>query len=179
MSQIAPTGAGKQQDLQDVGSSGHDVELRLELALPQKISSEQAAQFTEFEIADPESCNDKDIVEQDQDLQKRQMLQVEVHEQNSDSTSEESSPTEPTEISNHVTVIEISGTLTESILSDKNGVWKAAKFETPLTTEQELELLLMIENHEREKIIEKLAEAIEKERKSVERLQEILAENTT
>ncbi|XP_046450987.1 ralA-binding protein 1-like isoform X3 [Daphnia pulex] len=178
-SQNAPSGAGKPQDLQDAGSSGHDVELRLELALPTKISAEEATQLAESGTADPESCNEKDIVEQEQDSQKCQTLQVDVHEQDSDSIPEEPSPVEPTEVSNHVTVIEISGLPTESNLSDKNGVWKAAKFETPLTTEQELELLLMIENHEREKIIEKLAEAIEKERKSVERLQEILAENTT
>jgi hypothetical protein len=165
--------------LQDAGSSGHDVELRLELALPTKISAEEAAQLAESGTADPESCNEKDIVEQEQDSQKCQTLHVDVHEQDSDSIPEEPSPVEPTEVSNHVTVIEISGLPTESNLSDKNGVWKAAQFETPLTTEQELELLLMIENHEREKIIEKLAEAIEKERKSVERLQEILAENTT
>ena len=182
MVHIAPSGAGKPQDLQDVGSSGHDVELRLELALPSKISSEQVPQLTESGIAiqsDHESCKDKDTADEDQDLPKRQMLQVEVHEQESDDTPEEPSSVEPTEVSNHITVIEISGQAAESDPSDKNGVWKAAESESPLTTEQELELLLMIENHERENIIEKLAEAIEKERKSVERLQEILAENTT
>ena len=45
-----------------------------------------------------------------------------------------------------------------------------------LDSEQELELLLKTENLERETLIEQLQKAIEKERGSVERLQELLAE---
>lgn len=44
--------------------------------------------------------------------------------------------------------------------------------------EQDLELALMIENLEREKLIEQIAQAIEIERESVERLQELLAEKS-
>ncbi|XP_045022912.1 uncharacterized protein LOC123466848 [Daphnia magna] len=73
-----------------------------------------------------------------------------------------------TENTCHVTVIEITGHSAESASSEKNTGWNASESETPLTLEEEMELLLMIENHEREKIIEKLSEVIEKERKSVE-----------
>lgn len=47
-----------------------------------------------------------------------------------------------------------------------------------LIIEQDLELALMIENLEREKLIEQIAQAIEIERESVERLQELLAEKS-
>lgn len=63
----------------------------------------------------------------------------------------------------HVTVIEVSPRKkpTELVLLD---------------ADKELELTLMIENEERAKIIQQLNEAIERERRSVEHLQELLAE---
>lgn len=45
-----------------------------------------------------------------------------------------------------------------------------------LDSEKELELMLKMENLERETAIDQLQKAIEKERGSVERLQELLAE---
>lgn len=82
------------------------------------------------------------------------------------------------EASNHVTVIEIGGNTVGSTI-ESSPTWKIAKTESPFITEQEIELQLNIENSEREKIIELLNDAIEKERKSIERLQEILAETTS
>lgn len=161
--------------LPDVGPSGHDVELRLELALPVKVLPEPSDQLPDPGVANPELEIDKDIVEQDQEVSKGQPSCVEVVAE----SIQEPSAKNSTENTCHVTVIEITGHSTESASSDKNTGWNASETETPLTKEEEMELLLMIENHEREKIIEKLSEAIEKERKSVERLQELLADTTT
>ncbi|KAK4008868.1 hypothetical protein OUZ56_013994 [Daphnia magna] len=161
--------------LPDVGPSGHDVELRLELALPVKVLPEPSDQLPDPGVTNPELEIDKDIVEQDQEVSKGQPSCVEVVAE----SIQEPSAKNSTENTCHVTVIEITGHSTESASSDKNTGWNASETETPLTKEEEMELLLMIENHEREKIIEKLSEAIEKERKSVERLQELLADTTT
>ena len=45
-----------------------------------------------------------------------------------------------------------------------------------LSNEQEAELRIRIENEEREKMIGQLKEAIDRERLSIERLQELIAE---
>lgn len=158
--------------------SGHDVELRLELALPIKVLSETASESPDPGVSSPEMGIDKEMVEQDKEVGKCQSLRVEVPEVVEESI-QELSPKNSTENTCHVTVIEITGHTAESTLSVKNTGWNASETETPLTKEEEMELLLMIENHEREKIIEKLSEAIEQERRSVERLQELLAETTT
>ncbi|XP_059351189.1 ralA-binding protein 1-like isoform X2 [Daphnia carinata] len=160
----------KPATLPDVGPSGHDVELRLELALPVKVLSEPADQ-----VPNPELRSDRDIMEQDEEVSKGESPSAEVV----DESIQEPPPKNSTENACHVTVIEITGHSAESASSDQNTGWNAPETETPLTKEEEMELLLMIENHEREKIIEKLSEAIEKERKSIERLQELLADTTT
>lgn len=82
----------------------------------------------------------------------------------------------------HVTVIELAGSRAPAPASETDG--KRPEKKKPiesvvpivLDSEKELELALMIENLEREKIIQQLNEAIEKERQSVEQLQELLAE---
>ncbi len=173
----ASAGTVKPQESQDAVSSGHDEELRLELALPVKVPPHPTSQLPECGVTAPESLSNENV-EQDQEAQKRQVLRVEVHEQVAEKNTD-LSPAIPLEVSNHVTVIEIGGHPTESAQLDKSATWKSSKVEAPLTNEQEMELQLMIENHEREKIIEQLNEAIEKERKSVERLQELLAETTS
>ena len=173
------SGTVKQPESQDAGSSGQDEELRLELALPAKVPSQSPTQLPDSSVNVTEPSDDN--IELEQEGPKRQMLRVEVHEQVAEkpTLSRELSPAISTEVSNHVTVIEIGGHPSDSAQLDKSATWKTSKVEAPLTNEQELELLLMIENYEREKIIEQLNEAIEKERKSVERLQELLAETTS
>lgn len=99
------------------------------------------------------------------------------HEKDTEKVSQTSSSAGLDPLS-HVTVIEIGGSLSEPIEDNVSSSNRIVKSETTLTAEQELELFLSIENQEREKIIEQLNVAIDKERKSVERLQELLAETT-
>ena len=75
------------------------------------------------------------------------------------------------EVPHHVTVIEV-GVKEEEVSEVPNLV----KMKLVLDSEQELELLLKMENLEREIIIDQLNKAIDEERRSVERLQELLAE---
>jgi len=82
--------------------------------------------------------------------------------------SEISESGSPTETSHHVTTIEVG--------SQEDVTEPPIKTVAVLDSEQELELLLKTENLERETLIEQLQKAIEKERGSVERLQELLAE---
>ena len=91
-------------------------------------------------------------------------------------TSSEASETSE-KLRDHVTVIEI-GTKEESDeqASTKTESLKIEPVHVQLNEEQELELRLKIENDEREKMINQLKEAIERETISVERLQELIAE---
>lgn len=167
--------ASKPQEQQDTETNGGlDEELRLELALPVKLPLEQPISVSESSVFN--ETPSKASSEQDSSVGKHQILVVEVHEDAR--KSPESSLFTPVEASNHVTVIEIGGNTVGSTI-ESSPTWKIAKTESPFITDQEIELQLNIENSEREKIIELLNDAIEKERKSIERLQEILAETTS
>lgn len=150
----------------DPGPTGHDEELKLDLALPVKIPSP---------LPESEQQN-KDVIERDADETPPQVLRVEVHDHNSAETPESPTYTTPVEVSSHVTVIEIGSNATGSAPYDKGTVLNA---ESTLTSEEEQELMLLIENQEREKIIDQLNSSIEKELKTVERLQELLADATS
>lgn len=137
-------------------------ELRLELALPADVPEEEEEKEAPTSLASPST---------------EETLPSEVVKEISASPPSEPTPlridvvdqgAEPSKVTvqlspQHVTVIEVSPRKkpTELVFLD---------------ADKELELTLMIENEERAKIIQQLNEAIERERRSVEHLQELLAE---
>lgn len=142
-------------------SQHNDEELRLELALPVEIQEEEAC-----ELVTEESVEVVDAASKPEPL----VLKTDAVDQTNDQNKV------PQLSPQHVTVIEISNRSAPSDLVDDKR--KKPNEKLPLDGDKELELALMIENEEREKIILQLAEAIEKERKAVEHLQELLAEST-
>ena len=107
------------------------------------------------------------------------MDQLAIKTDQANDVTVESSKAAPQMSPQHVTVIEVGNRAPASEVDGKRTTEKPFDpVVMPLDSEKELELALVIENLEREKIIQQLNEAIEKERKSVEHLQELLAETT-
>lgn len=153
-----PIAVKNAHDVREGKSCNHDEELRLELALPTEVQAEPTDSLSVTESSDSKEPTENHVAPI-----------VEVHEElprkaPEDMVSNEASPHAENNIDNRPDLNSDSDTKIKKVVV--------------LDNEKELELFLIIENEEREKIILQLNEKIEKERKSVERLQELLAETT-
>jgi len=143
----------------DRKSCNHDQELRLELASPTEVQAEEPTDS----LSVTESSDSKESTE-------NHATAVEGHEEvTRKATPEEMISNDPHQHAEN----EVENRLDPNSDSDTQ-IKKVAV----LDSEKEFERFLIIENEEREKIISQLNDAIEKERKDVERLQELLAETT-
>lgn len=132
-----------------------DEDLKLDLALPAEPSPE----------ASKTSVDDEIVVQERSGLPLNEEIQPESPTENKTNSKSETSPAP-------VTSVEIRSKDTSEIQSIQS------KPDLLFNAEQDLELALMIENMEREKLIEHITAAIEKERKSIERLHELLSEKS-
>lgn len=159
-------------------SSGQDEELRLELALPTEIQAEESIDNVSF----------TETVDSKESTTEFQTISVEVNEETVSKASPverlKSEATDSSKTRHSTEALQLSEEMHELDNRSNQHSDLENNSQIKLTTgdvldnEKELELLLIIENEEREKIILHLNEAIEKERQSVERLQELLAETT-